>query len=374
MKKVLFIDRDGTIIREPESDYQVDSLDKFSFVPEVITYLGRIARELDYHLVMVTNQDGLGTASYPEANFWPYQELMINTLSSEGIRFEAIHIDRSFEEAGSPYRKPGTAMLTSYMDGAYDLSGSYVIGDRWSDIRLAQNLGANGIFYHEKEADKEKAPLDLEGILTLKTSTWKEIYFFLKRLDRRSQLTRNTSETSISVGVNLDGKGDAQIHTGLHFFDHMLDQLARHGGMDLEIRVKGDLEIDEHHTVEDTAISLGEAFQHALARKVGIQRYGYCLPMDDCLAQVALDFGGRPWLVWEVDFSREKIGDVPTELFYHFFKSFSDHAKCNLNIRATGENEHHKIEAIFKAFARAIKMGVERKTDSDILPTTKGLL
>jgi len=374
MRKVLFIDRDGTLIREPKSDYQVDSLEKFSFYPEVMWYLRKISEELDYDLVMVTNQDGLGTSSYPESDFWPLQELMVDTMKGEGISWDGIHIDRSFEKDNSPYRKPGTKMLTAYIDGEYDLSRSWVIGDRWSDSYLAKNLGAKSIFLHEDEGDKATTPEDLSDTVGLTTTKWSAIYKMLKSLPRQTTLSRSTSETSILVDLDLDGSGLSDISTGLNFFDHMLEQIAKHGHVDLSIQVKGDLEIDEHHTIEDTAITLGEAFKEAVGKKIGIQRYGFNLPMDDCLAQVAVDFGGRPWLVWDVSFEREKIGDVPTEMFYHFFKSFSDHAKCNLNISVSGDNEHHKIEAIFKAFARAIRHGIQIDRSSDELPSTKGML
>ncbi len=374
MKKVLFIDRDGTIIREPESDYQVDRLDKFSFLPGVITYLSKIVRELDYMLVLVTNQDGLGTDSYPEKDFWPYQELMIDVLKGEGVVFDSIHIDRSFEADGSPYRKPGTAMLKQYQDGSFDLNRSIVIGDRWSDTRLAKNLGAKSIFLHEKEGGSAVAPEDLSDSVLLVTTRWKDIYDHLKSLSRASTEVRSTAETKIYIDINLDGTGVSSIDTGLNFFDHMLEQIARHGLIDLTIKVDGDLEIDEHHTIEDTAITLGKAFKNAMAQKVGMQRYGFCLPMDDCLAQVAVDFGGRAWIEWDASFTRERVGDVPTEMFYHFFKSFSDHASCNLNIKAEGDNEHHKIEAIFKAFARAVRHGISIDQQSDILPSTKGVL
>ena len=374
MKKALFIDRDGTIIREPVSDHQVDRLDKFSFYPGAITALTKISRELDYELVLVTNQDGLGTSSYPEKDFWPYQELMLDVLRGEGVRFAAIHIDRSFAHEGSPYRKPGLGMMTSYMEGAYDLSRSVVIGDRWSDSYLAKNLGARAIFLHERDGGAAEVPEDLRDTVDLCTSSWAKVYQWLKEQHRVGRRIRTTSETSVDIDLDLDGSGIASIDTGLSFFDHMLEQIARHGTIDLHIKVKGDLHIDEHHTIEDTAITLGAAFKDALGKKVGIQRYGYCLPMDDCLAQVALDFGGRAWLEWSVDFKRERIGDVPTEMFYHFFKSFSDHAACNLNIKAEGDNEHHKIEAIFKAFARAIRHGAQRDIKSDVLPSTKGSL
>ncbi len=374
MKKVLFIDRDGTIIREPESDYQVDRLDKFSFFPGAITYLSKIVNELDYTLALVTNQDGLGTDSYPERDFWPLQELMIDVLKGEGIVFDSIHIDRSFEKDNSPYRKPGVAMLTQYIDGNYDLGRSLVIGDRWSDTKLAQNLGAKGIFLHEKIGHQEASPAEVKESVALITNNWKDIYNHLKSLDRQTSEERTTSETKIFVDLNLDGTGVSEIHTGLNFFDHMLEQIARHGLVDLTIKVDGDLEIDEHHTIEDTAITLGAAFKNAMGSKVGMQRYGFCLPMDDCLAQVAIDFGGRAWIEWDATFKREKVGDVPTEMFYHFFKSFSDHAACNLNIKAEGDNEHHKIEAIFKAFARAIRHGISIDRESDVLPSTKGVL
>ncbi|MFT4568783.1 MAG: imidazoleglycerol-phosphate dehydratase/histidinol-phosphatase [Saprospiraceae bacterium] len=374
MKKILFIDRDGTLIREPETDYQVDRLSKFSFLPEVMTYLGKIVRELDYMLVMVTNQDGLGTDSYPEGDFWPLQELMVDTLKGEGIRFDGIHIDRSFEKDQSLYRKPGTGMLKAYMDGSYNLAESFVLGDRWSDITLAQNLGAQGIFLHELQGKSTVSPLELTDVVALQSNSWKEIYGFLKKLDRTSKVIRNTNETKIQVGINLDGSGVANIDTGLNFFNHMLEQIAKHGGIDLVVRTDGDLEIDEHHTIEDTAIGLGQVFKQAIGKKVGIQRYGFCLPMDDVLAQVALDFGGRAWIEWDVAFKREYVGDMPTELVYHFFKSFSDQADCNLNIKAEGDNEHHKIEGIFKAFAKAIKMAVQRDVNSDVLPSTKGIL
>ena len=374
MKKVLFIDRDGTLIREPDSDYQVDRLDKFSFFPGAITQLGKIVKELDYDLVLVTNQDGLGTDSFPETDFWPLQELMIETLLGEGIRFEHVYIDRSFEDDNSPYRKPGTAMLSHYTKGSFDLAASFVIGDRWSDVQLAKNLGAKGIFLHESKGKSINAPSELSSTLALQTNRWEDIYSFLKKEDRRVSISRVTNETDVKIGLNLDGSGISEISTGLPFFDHMLDQIAKHGQMDLFVQVNGDLEIDEHHSVEDTAITLGKAFGQALGKKVGINRYGFSLPMDDCLAQVAIDFGGRPWLVWDVPFEREKIGDVPTEMFYHFFKSFADNANCNLNIRSEGTNEHHKIESVFKAFARAMGQAKTRDVVSDNMPSTKGSL
>ena len=374
MKKVLFIDRDGTLIREPQTDYQVDSLEKFSFYPGVIRYLIKIVQELDYVLVMVTNQDGLGTDSYPEETFWPYQELTVKTLSEQGIKFEDIYIDRSFEKDGSPYRKPGTAMLTKYIDGPYDMSQSFVLGDRWSDIQLAKNLGAKGIFINEYDGKNVQASDELRDSTALITDSWSDVYTMLKKQDRQSHLVRATKETNISVHLNLDGTGESMINTGLNFFDHMLDQIAKHGQMDLIVKAKGDLEIDEHHTIEDTAIALGQAFKEALGKKVGIQRYGFALPMDDCLAQVALDFGGRPWIEWDVQLDREYVGDMPTEMVYHFFKSFSDNADCNLNIKVEGDNEHHKIESIFKAFARAIRMGKAIDKSSDEMPSTKGVI
>jgi imidazoleglycerol-phosphate dehydratase / histidinol-phosphatase len=363
MKKVLFIDRDGTLIIEPPTDFQVDSLEKLEFYPQVFQYLGKIARELDYLLVMVTNQDGLGTSSFPEANFWPAHQKMMQAFQNEGIVFSEVLIDRSFPHENLPTRKPGTGMLTHYLKGAYDLSNSFVIGDRLTDVQLADNLGCKAIYLHKETAANA----------ALSTSSWADIYTFLAKQPRRASVQRHTSETRISVDVNLDGSGKSRIQTGLGFFDHMLDQIAKHGQIDLDVQVQGDLHIDEHHTIEDTAIALGEAFLRALGSKKGIERYGFLLPMDDCLAQVALDFGGRPWLVWAAHFKREKIGELPTEMFMHFFKSFSDHAKCNLNIQADGDNEHHKIEAIFKAFARAIKMAVTR-TQNHSIPSTKGIL
>lgn len=363
MKKVLFIDRDGTIIEEPNSDFQVDNLDKFAFMPGVIMALHQIATKLDFELVLVTNQDGLGTDSFPEDTFWPYQNLMIDVLKKEGIDFSTVHIDKSFEEENSPNRKPGTGMLTMYLEGDYNLAESYVIGDRTTDLDLAKNLKCRSIHFSpnpSKEAD-------------FGSNNWKEIYQYLKGdSERQAQIKRETKETSIEVNLNLDGKGVSNISTGIGFFDHMLDQLAKHGNLDLDIKVKGDLHIDEHHTIEDTALALGEAFLSALGDKRGINRYGFLLPMDESLAQVAIDFGGRPWMVWEAEFKREKVGEMPTEMFFHFFKSFSDSAKCNLNIKVEGDNEHHKIEAIFKAFAKAIKMAVRKEGTS--LPSTKGIL
>ncbi len=389
MKKILFLDRDGCIIQEPQPDQQVDSLEKLEFLPGAIYALARIARELDYILVMVTNQDGLGTASFPEETFWPAHNKMQKTLENEGVVFHEVHIDRSFRSDNLPTRKPGIEMLTGYFNKAYDLQHSWVIGDRLTDMQLAKNLGAKGILIQNTSGiEAESTPgLTLQhssGIeynpdgqsvdIELIAQSWEEIYQFLKLPERKVQHRRTTKETDIQIELNLDGKGKSQIQTGLGFFDHMLDQLARHGGFDLNLTTTGDLHIDEHHSIEDTALALGEAFAKALGDKRGIERYGFTLPMDDALAQVALDFGGRPWLVWEATFKRERIGEMPTEMFLHFFKSFSDAAKCNLNIQATGENEHHKIEAIFKAFAKALKMSVKRDPNNQELPTTKGIL
>ena len=374
MKKVLFIDRDGTLALEPE-DYQLDALDKLEFYPGVFTYLGKIAKELDYALVMVTNQDGLGTDSFPEADFWPTHNFLLKAFENEGVVFDEILIDKSFPADNAPTRKPRTGLLTHYMDGEYDLANSFVIGDRLTDMELAKNLGTQGVFIANDEGlgAKETQGNSTE-VIALKTTTWESIYHFLKLNARKVVKARKTHETDIQLSLNLDGTGKSNITTGIAFFDHMLDQLARHGGMDLSLEVKGDLEVDEHHTIEDTAIVLGEAFADALGDKLGIERYGFCLPMDDCLAQVAIDFGGRNWLVWETEFKREMIGQMPTEMFMHFFKSFSDGAKANLNIKAEGTNEHHKIEAIFKAFAKAIKVAVKRDPDKMILPSTKGSL
>ncbi|MBC5773339.1 bifunctional histidinol-phosphatase/imidazoleglycerol-phosphate dehydratase HisB [Pontibacter sp. KCTC 32443] len=364
MKKALFIDRDGTILVEPKTDYQVDSFEKFEFIPKVIRNLYKIYTELDYEFVMVTNQDGLGTDSYPEHTFWPYQNKMLDILKSEGVVFEDILIDRSFEHEGLETRKPGIGMMKKYLEEEYDLANSYVIGDRLTDVQLAKNLGAKAILLADFQSEDA----------ALNTNDWDEIYTFLKLPERKASVRRQTSETDIQIDLNLDGTGKSDIKTGLGFFDHMLEQLARHGNVDLRIAVKGDLHIDEHHTIEDTGLALGEAFLNALGDKKGITRYGFLLPMDDILAQVAIDFGGRPWIVWDAEFKREKIGDMPTEMFFHFFKSFSDTAKCNLNIKAEGQNEHHKIEAIFKAFAKAIRMAVQRNLNDNSLPSTKGVL
>jgi len=363
-KKVLFIDRDGTIIKEPPTDFQVDSLEKLEFLPKAISNLRKIAEETNFELVMITNQDGLGTDSFPEKDFWPAQYKMLKTLEQENIFFKAIYVDKTFEYQNAPTRKPNTGLLTEYFSDEYDLANSYVIGDRLTDIQLAKNLGAKAIYIGECQVDA-----------VLSTSNWDEIYEFLKMPPRTAQVHRKTSETDIYIKLNLDGSGQCKISTGLHFFDHMLEQLGKHGSTDLEITVKGDLHIDEHHTIEDTGLALGEAYLKALGDKMGIYRYGFLLPMDDVLAQAAIDFGGRPWIVWEAEFQREKVGDMPTEMFYHFFKSFSDTAKCNLNIKAEGDNEHHKIEAIFKALARAIKMAVMRDPRNiNQLPSTKGIL
>ncbi|MDA8877222.1 bifunctional histidinol-phosphatase/imidazoleglycerol-phosphate dehydratase HisB [Flavobacteriaceae bacterium] len=375
MKNVLFIDRDGTLALEPEG-YQLDTFEKLVFYPEVFTYLAKIAKELDFELVMVTNQDGLGTASFPEETFWPVQDFLIQSFKNEGVQFNEILIDKSLPADNAPTRKPRTAMMNHYLDKAdYDLKNSFVIGDRLTDMELAKNLGSQGIFIAndpELGQDETTANADLPIVLT--TTSWKDIYAFLKLEQRQFDYERKTNETDIKLKLNLDGTGKSSIDTGIAFFDHMLDQLARHGSMDIEFEVKGDLEVDEHHTIEDTAIALGEAFAQALGNKLGIERYGFCLPMDDCLAQVAIDFGGRNWLVWETEFKREMIGKMPTEMFFHFFKSFSDGAKANINIKAEGTNEHHKIEAIFKAFAKAIKVAVKRDPDKMILPSTKGSL
>ena len=374
MKKVLFIDRDGTLALEPEN-YQLDTFDKLVFYPEVFTYLGKISRELDFDLVMVTNQDGLGTDSFPETTFWPIQKFLIKAFKNEGIIFSEVLIDKSFPEDNAPTRKPHTGMLTKYLDTTiYDLKSSFVIGDRLTDIELAKNLGTLGIYIGNNPLANEETLNYPDYPIALISLSWKEIYNFLKLEQRQLTYNRKTNETDIQLQLNLDGTGKSRVDTGIAFFDHMIDQLARHGGLDIELTVKGDLEVDEHHTIEDTAIALGEAFNKALGKKLGIERYGFCLPMDDCLAQVALDFGGRNWLVWKAEFKREIIGKMPTEMFFHFFKSFSDGAKANVNIIAEGTNEHHKIEAIFKAFAKAIKAALKRDQDKMILPSTKGNL
>lgn len=378
MKRVLFIDRDGTLIREVPPTYQIDSLDKIEFYPKVFVNMARIAAELDYELAMVTNQDGLGTNSFPEDTFWPAQQFILKAFENEGVKFDEIFIDRSFPADNAPTRKPRTGMLTKYLDGSYDLANSFVIGDRITDVELARNLGAKAIWMNEGtglgSGEINDSAAALREVIALETTDWNRIYEFLKVGLRTVTHERKTNETDITISLNLDGTGKADIHTGLGFFDHMLDQIARHGSIDLAINAKGDLHIDEHHTIEDTGIALGEAIAKALGDKRGIERYGFCLPMDDCLAQAAIDFGGRNWLVWDATFKREKIGEMPTEMFYHFFKSFSDGAKANLNIKAEGENEHHKIEAIFKVFAKAIKMAVKRNPYRMQLPSTKGVL
>lgn len=376
-KKVLFIDRDGTMIKEP-ADEQIDGFDKLIFYPKVFTFLGKIAKELDFELAMITNQDGLGTEVYPENTFWPVHNFIMDSFENEGVIFSDVFIDKTFPHENADTRKPKTGLLTKYFSKEYDLENSFVIGDRLTDIELAKNLGAKGIFINDEtnlgtdEISVKRSELD--SFIGLESNDWEKIYEFLKLENRTAELTRNTNETKIYIKLNLDGTGKSDISTGIAFFDHMLDQIARHGSMDLTIQVKGDLEVDEHHTVEDTMIALGEVFAKALGNKLGIERYGFCLPMDDCLAQVAIDFGGRNWLVWDADFNREMIGAMPTEMFYHLFKSFTDGARCNLNIKAEGTNEHHKIEGIFKAFAKAIKVAVKRDPEKMILPSTKGML
>ena len=377
MKKVLFIDRDGTLIREP-ADEQIDAFEKLSFYPRAIQNMAKIAKELDYELVMVTNQDGLGTNSFPEKTFWPVHNFILKVFEDEGVVFSKVCIDRTFPKEKAPTRKPNTGMLTEFFSEAYDLENSLVIGDRLTDVELAKNLGSKAVYINTQtylgtnEISVKRETL--ETVIALETASWDAIYEFLKLGSRVAEISRKTNETDIYIKANLNGSGKSNISTGIAFFDHMLDQLSRHGNLDLEIKVDGDLEVDEHHTIEDTAIALGKVFSKALGSKLGMERYGFCLPMDDCLAQVAIDFGGRNWLVWDANFTREMIGQMPTEMFFHFFKSFTDGAQCNLNIKAEGANEHHKIEAIFKAFAKAIKMAVKRNPDNLILPTTKGLL
>ena len=375
MKKILFIDRDGTLALEPEN-YQLDSFDKLIFYPGVFNSLGKISKELDFELVMVTNQDGLGTPSFPENTFWPTHRFLLKCFENEEIIFDDIYIDKSLPSDNAPTRKPGIGLLKKYINNKnYDLENSYVIGDRLTDMELALNLGAKGIFISNDEKLVEmEISENLNNSISLKTTKWNDIYSFLKLKQRVVTKKRVTNETKINLDLNLDGNGESDINTGIAFFDHMLNQIARHGNMDIKLSVHGDLEVDEHHTIEDTAIILGEAFYSALGEKIGIERYGFSLPMDDCLAQVAIDFGGRSWLVWKADFKREMIGKMPTEMFMHFFKSFSDGAKANINIKAEGSNEHHKIEAIFKAFAKAIKFAIKRDPNKMILPTTKGSL
>ncbi|NQY11124.1 MAG: bifunctional histidinol-phosphatase/imidazoleglycerol-phosphate dehydratase HisB [Flavobacteriales bacterium] len=361
MKKVLFIDRDGTIILEP-ADEQIDAFEKLQFYPKVLRNLSLIASNLDCELVMVSNQDGLGTDSFPEDTFWPTHNLMLDILKGEGIEFSEILIDKSLPADNAPTRKPRTGMMTAYMEGDYDLENSFVIGDRSTDVELAKNMGTGSIFIGDEDPEA-----------SFSTKDWDDIYQFLKKSLRKTTVKRKTNETDISIELVLDGSGTSKMDTGIDFFDHMLEQISKHANLDLSVIVKGDLQVDEHHTIEDTAIALGEAFAKALGNKMGIQRYGYCLPMDDCLAQVAIDFGGRNWLEWDVEFKREMIGKMPTEMFFHFFKSFSDGAKCNLNIKAEGSNEHHKIEAIFKALAKSIGMAIAQ-TGKDLIPSTKGVL
>jgi imidazoleglycerol-phosphate dehydratase/histidinol-phosphatase len=376
-RKVLFIDRDGTIIKET-ADEQIDAFEKMIFYPKAFSFLGKIAKELDYELVMITNQDGLGTDIFPEDTFWPVHDFILKSFENEGVIFDKVFLDRTFPKDNADTRKPGTGLLTEYFSEEYDLANSFVIGDRLTDMELAKNLGSKGIFINDNtnlgtgEITVKRDELD--AVIALENNDWEKIYEFLKLNDRTAEIHRKTNETDIKIQLNLDGTGKSNIKTGLAFFDHMLDQLARHGQMDLDIQVDGDLEVDEHHTIEDTAIALGEVFHNALGNKLGIERYGFCLPMDDCLAQVAIDFGGRNWLVWKADFKREMVGDMPTEMFLHFFKSFSDGAKANLNIKAEGKNEHHKIEAIYKAFAKSIKMAVKRDVEKMVLPSTKGML
>jgi len=379
MKRILFIDRDGTLIKEAPPTYQIDSFAKLEFYPGMFKYMSAIAAELDYELVMVSNQDGLGTADFPEDTFWPVQNFITKSLVNEGIYFSAFHFDRTFPKDNAPTRKPNTGMLTGYLgNAAYDIENSFVIGDRITDVQLAKNLGCKAIWLNNDSslgAAEIKADTEiLKPYIALETTVWKDIYEFLKLGLRSVVHDRNTNETKIHVELNVDGSGNANIHTGLGFFDHMLEQIARHGKMDLTIETKGDLHIDEHHTIEDTGIALGEAFAKALADKRGMERYGFALPMDEADAKVLIDFGGRNWLVWNAEFKREKVGEMPTEMFHHFFKSFSDAARCNLNIECKGDNEHHKIEAIFKAFAKAIRMAVKRDPLSNYLPSTKGVL
>lgn len=367
MKKVLFLDRDGVLAIEPPHDFQLDSLEKLEFIPGVLRYLPMICEQFDFELVMVTNQDGLGTESFPEETFWPAQTKIIQALENEGVVFSEICIDKSFEYENLPTRKPGTAMLTKYLSEGYDMTQSFVIGDRLSDMKLAANMGAYGIRLIKDDNDQE-------DLSYTHCKSWKEVYNFFLLKVRDVIHHRNTNETNITIGLNLDGRGQSNIDTGLGFFNHMLDQIAKHGAMDLDVKVDGDLHVDEHHTIEDTGIALGEAFGKAIGDKLGVERYGYMLPMDDCLAQVAIDFGGRAWIEWDALFAREMVGDMPTEMFFHFFKSFSDAARCNLNIKAEGVNEHHKIESIFKAFARAIRKAVKRDSEYMVLPSTKGSL
>jgi imidazoleglycerol-phosphate dehydratase/histidinol-phosphatase len=376
VQPILFLDRDGVILQEPPADYQIDAIEKTTFVTGAITQLAKIAREFNFYKVLITNQDGLGTKSYPTETFEPYQQLMLRTLAGEGFVFDEVHVDTTFAHEGKPTRKPGTALLQHLMQNpAFDMASSFVVGDRWSDIELAKNLGCKAIYLQSPlHALTPEQTVTYADTIAFSSDNWEAIYSFLKLRLRQVSHQRNTHETKIDIHLNVDGEGNASITTGIGFFDHMLHQIARHGNMDLHLTVNGDLHIDEHHTIEDTGIALGEAFAKALTDKRGMERYGFTLPMDDCLAQVAIDFGGRPWIVWDAIFKREKVGEMPTEMFFHFFKSFSDGARCNLNIKAEGENEHHKIEAIFKAFAKAIRMAVQRNPDSNQLPSTKGML
>jgi imidazoleglycerol-phosphate dehydratase/histidinol-phosphatase len=377
MKRLLFIDRDGTIIKEPPGTYQVDRIDLLEFLPGAITCLSRIASELDYELVMVTNQDGLGSSSFPLEDFEAPHNMMLKVLESVGVAWKEIIIDPTLPEEKAPTRKPGTGRVMHFLNGEWDLENSFVIGDRLTDMVFAHNMGANGIMLGRSEDDSEDQMTKFSDIwktIVLKTTAWEEVFGFLKSLPRAVQISRRTSETKIDLRLNLDGSGMNNIHSGLGFLDHMLEQLSKHGNLDLEVSVQGDLHIDEHHTIEDIALALGSAFDQALGSRKGIERYGFYLPMDDSLAFVALDFGGRSWLVWEAAFNREKIGDFPTEMFYHFFKSFCDTAKCNAHIKCKGDNEHHMAEAIFKAFAKAIRVAVSRNKGYLVLPSTKGVI
>jgi len=379
MKRILFIDRDGTLIKEVPPSYQVDAWEKLEFYPEVFKFMNRIAEQLDYVLIMVSNQDGLGTPSFPSENFWPIHQHVIKSFENEGVSFHATHIDKSFPEEHSPNRKPGIGMFTQYLHtDAYDIPNSFVIGDRITDVQLAKNLGCKAIWLNNHPGlgatEVNDSVEELREYVALETRHWEDIYSYLKSGLRNVVHDRNTNETKIHVSLNVDGDGNSDTSTGIGFFDHMLDQVARHGKLDLAVHVQGDLRIDEHHTIGDTGIALGEAIAKALGDKKGIERYGFVLPMDEADAKVLIDFGGRNWVVWNAEFTREKIGEMPTEMFFHFFKSFSDGAKCNLNIECHGENEHHKIEAIFKAFAKAIRMAVKRDPMSNFLPSTKGVL
>ena len=374
MKKALFIDRDGTLIVEPSEDFQVDTLEKLEFLPGVFRNLYNISKQFDYELIMVSNQDGMGSEDYPEENFHRVQGKVLKAFENEGVTFKRIFIDCSYPEDQAPTRKPEIGLLHEFLDGSYDLANSFVIGDRLTDVQMAKNLGSRAIYYAPEERSNDLIDSNLSVSCAMVSDNWDDIFIFLSEYERKASVKRETKETNVFVEINLAGKGVGRISTGLHFFDHMLQQISTHSGCDLTVQVIGDLEVDEHHTVEDTAIALGEVIRKALGDKRGIDRYGFCLPMDDCLAQVSLDFGGRPWLVWEAEFNREYVGDMPTELFHHFFKSFSDAALCNLNIWAEGTNEHHKIEGIFKAFARSIRMAIRKDPYQDTLPSSKGVL